>query len=142
MAINVLFMAPPLFMKAEDSRYTLPNLKFHISFEYSMNRAAYTSHDCSCNALLRRTIFASRHSRPLQRVRKGRQKPGKDDGERACGGRHQRDRSARIEQGQQAMRLTLKVAWTIGSRPGPNRFEPCSMGTSLDSFQFGGPLAQ
>jgi hypothetical protein len=59
MAINVLFMASPLFMKAQDRNTACRGTKFHISLECSMNRAAVSRPGLrSIATLLRRTIFS------------------------------------------------------------------------------------
>jgi hypothetical protein len=133
MAINVLFMASPLFMNAEDSEYSLPNPKFHILLEHSMNRVAepqpgLPAASLYCDAPSARPGICD----PLHKVVKG----PESTQAKTIG---MLDPS--IEQIARGDAINCKNG--VDDRKKPHRsaaFQPCSMGTSLDSFQFGGPL--
>jgi hypothetical protein len=131
-------------MKAEDSKYRLPKPKFHISLEHSMNRVAVRQPGLAAAALY---CGAPSADLGIPGRRTGRERaginPGEDDGERDCRGAAIITigmSDAEIEQSQEAMRLTVKMTSTIGKAAQPGPSQPCSMGTSLDSFQFGRPL--
>jgi hypothetical protein len=60
MAINVLFMASPLFMKAQGRNTACRRTKFHIFLESSMNRAALSRQDCAKNRAIAAHHFHAR----------------------------------------------------------------------------------
>jgi hypothetical protein len=104
-------------MKAEDSEYRLPNPKFHISLEHSMNRVAVCQPDCRPQRSIATHHLHVRAFPAIAKVAKGPESARAKMMASAVAVRAiiaMGMSYARIEQLQEAMPLTVKMASTIG----------------------------